>query len=918
MLNKSLFIEKRKGTEHLSLDGAWSFTDTDEKTESPEKLSYEMSAALPKSVAWCLFEAGKHGHPYEGLNSRDYLYIKNRIWYFKRSFFVEESQKHDMAYLCFDGVSYYSRVWLNGILLGEHEGMFGGPVCEVSTILKYGEENKIIVEITPPSYHSEDHPEKIEHSRIPHDLVAPWHVVNDGLTQNGHFCVAGIWRSVRIEFLNIYHITNPYIFTEDCNNEKATLSLEVPINTPFNKESEGLSSCVGLGYPNPRNCYACTIPPQTSEDTLKVAVKIIDDADGKCVYESDDLVNPVKFFSRDDQEEPNDFFYLCKKIEIKEPKLWYPNGYGEQNLYSVNISLYHDEKLCDTHTFKTAVRTVEVVQGACEKVYRRHEKFQFVINGQKIFLKGMNLTQTDVLYLEDKDEYDWVLSLAKNEGVSMVRIWNGGGVPENDIFYDLCDKYGLMVWQDAYIANCTSEHWDVDVHRSQLVYNICRTRNHPSLTVFCGGNEFNPYTAKNAAGMYATWDEYNTYIPDKIFYRTTPNGGSAHIYSDMEPTWYRHVYKHVPFVAESGIHSFPVFKTFKRIINKHEIETPLSNIFSDDFKNKFPEIINHFSEFQPDRVPRMLSRASHISNIQNIKLENLVEAVQMSAYEFYLIMAESMLENYPTTTGLMPWVFKRPWPTSAIQLVDAFGHPQAQYYGVKKGYDTIHPFVALEHLNFKRGEEINLPVKMYCDKAQESDLKVVLQLFDDKMNKFFESIEMVKNASYHVTEIAKYKVSLPDSINDAYFFVSVKAYCGEKMVGNSFYYPKVLSVFENKDVFERERAGACPNMYFEKGPFLKEQITSLDKASLCVDLLEKQEKGRREVYILNITNTSKIPAFPVKIDTVSDVSRCMCDDNIMFVDAGETRKIKVTVDKPFPENDGIVIGGWNTNVVIVK
>ncbi len=495
----------------------------------------------------------------------------------------------------------------------------------------------------------------------------------------------------------------------------------------------------------------------------------------------------------------------------------------------------------------------------------------------------------------------------------MVRVWNGGGVPESDAFYELCDKYGLMVWQDGYIANGTTERWDTEVHKSQISYNLCRTRNHPSLAVFCAGNEFNPYTPNNAAAMFVSWDEYDTYIPDRIFYRTTPDGGSAHIYNDMEPTWYRHLFKNVPFIGESGIHSFPVYKTFRRVINEKELKSPLDDIFSDKFKKDFPEFINHFTEFQPDRVPRMLARASHIANMKGIDIKTLTEAGQLASYEYYLVMIESILENYPKTTCIMPWVFKRPWPASAIQIVDAFGHPQLQYYAVKR----VHPFVSLSQLAFSRGEKIKLPIKIYSDDPVCGDLEVITELFDEKMNKFFADSKTLQKDSCHLSDVAEYEVSIPDSVYDAYFFVRVKAVVDGKTVGESFYYPKVLSCFDDEELYKKEKETVCGNMFFENGPFLKEQITGLEKATLSVTVSSFEEEKRKTVYLLDIENLSENPAFPVKIDTVSDVSRCMCDDNAFFLDKGEKKSIRVTVDRPSEDGASLLVSGWNFDDIYI-
>lgn len=131
----------------------------------------------------------------------------------------------------------------------------------------------------------------------------------------------------------------------------------------------------------------------------------------------------------------------------------------------------------------------------------------------------------------------------------------------------------IMVWQDMFIANTLDTHdYPQDILEDQIAYNLYRIRNHCSLALVCGGNEFNPYTKENAASMFVTERTVRTLVPDRLFHYTTPDGGSAHVYIDLEPVWYRHYYSALPFLAESGLHSMPNFKSLKKLISQKEAE----------------------------------------------------------------------------------------------------------------------------------------------------------------------------------------------------------------------------------------------------------------------------------------------------------------------------------------------------------
>ena len=141
----------------------------------------------------------------------------------------------------------------------------------------------------------------------------------------------------------------------------------------------------------------------------------------------------------------------------------------------------------------------------------------------------------DALYDLTADKYDWAVKMAKNLGVQMFRIW-GSGLLESDAFYSACNKYGIMVWQDFNIANFDTPEWPQEVWEAQVCQNIFRLRNQPSLAVWCGGNEFNPYSYGNAASMGILERNLSIFDPTRAFLRTSPDAGSMHSYPDFDPS----------------------------------------------------------------------------------------------------------------------------------------------------------------------------------------------------------------------------------------------------------------------------------------------------------------------------------------------------------------------------------------------
>ena len=876
----------------LSLDGEWGFTYLDTVSNEPWTLDYPYIAVLPASTYRCLERAGILPDPYFGKNSKLYEWVDKKNWYFTRKFMLEDINNKDI-FLCFDGVGYFCRVWLNGILLCTHEGMFGGPIMEVGEHIRVGE-NTLTVEIMPPAPDHKRNPLQDERADA---QIVPWNLRRDACTSNGDFIVFGIWRSVRIEVVPKTHISRPYLFTRSINGNTAKLRLSVELADPQVRELDVLPNG-GTKY---TFAYNNALDARTSGKQVRVHLTITEKDTGCLAYTSDDTVDiwDKKYVCTNKKYRECQFFET--DIEIENPRLWWPNQLGEPNLYTVILELYDEEELLDMLIFDTGIRTIEYLPSAGQRHRTRWDDFHFVINGRPIFLKGMNWMPVDFLLDISDEDYRWALDLAKNEGIQLLRVWSGGGIPEDDRFYYLCDELGMMVIQDSFIANQTTEAWDREVLQSQVCQNLYRIRNHPSLVLHTGGNEIDPYAQNNDAAMWVISREIADLDPSRKFWRTSPDKGSTHIYRDMEPVWYRKIYGQLPFIGESGIHSFPNAKSLRQQMSREEYERPLSNIFSEEFTKKNPELHNHFTEFIPERIPRMMSRASMISDIRGITLPDLCEATQIASCEFYQIMANAMRENYPVCCGLLPWVFKRAWTTTAIQLVDGLGDPIAPYYYLKNAYAPLAVHLALREVTYAPGETIIPDIRLLCDDTREwRGLTVGCEIYSP-------SLEYVRREifSCDVTPEDYQKAftgmpfTLPEDYTEKYFFLRVYAENNSGMLHQSVYWCKVLERMADEAFREQYRTSPQNNIDFDKGPWLKPQICALSKSEYTLTLLEKSTRydgaERRLNVKVKIENKGSLPIFPAKLDVLEDKTLFYADDNYFFLPAGTCRELSVEI-----------------------
>ena len=903
------YIEPRTGSHHFDLCGEWELTYKDKEASEPLDLNWNIKTKVPNSIYWSLYEANILPHPYKNCNSREYYWVDEKVWYYRKSFVLSRKQNYGRAFLCFDGASYYTRVWINGHLIGTHEGMFGGPIVQAEKHLNFDGQNEIMVEIKACGFGNKE----IFHKRMNRPFIAPWHVTRDNISGNGDFMVLGLWQSVRIEFLPIYHLSRPYLTTQAIENDNANIHLSVEISNEEVNELAGVKNDDRYTW-----AYANGLTGRKTNKQVALHIEISEKTSGENVFSSKDNINLMDYPGSCIDPKYYEFQFFNKEFQICHPSLWFIHDMGEPFLYMVSLSLWVDGKMIDKLSFDYGIRTLSLEASAGEQYRSRWGKFQFRLNGRNFFLKGMNWMPMDILYRFSRKEYRWMLEMAKNAGIQLLRVWSGGGLPETNDFYEICDELGILVWQDHFIANAETPDWPHDVLESQMVMNLCRIRNHPSLGVHCGGNEFNAYAPGNAASMFVIERNIQDYDPLRPFIRTTPDKGSAHIYRDMEPIWYRHLYGQLPFIAESGIHSFPNYRSIYPLISKDEANMPLPNL--QDIKTvreQFPNLLNHIAEYHPDRIPRMQARASQICDLKGITLKELCEASQVAAYEYYQVMIQAVRGNYPVTVGIMPWVFNRNWTTVGIQLVDGTKQPTASYYAVKNAYRPIDAIACLPHLTYAPEENIQFPVKVINEFGQDiSSALLYVQILSPQFELVHEEKHYINSES--IFQSTSFR--LPNNFEETFFFIRIVLMFDEIKISENVYHPKCLNRLRDNEFRIACRTEPQPNFFFDKGPWLKTQIQQGPQSTLDIRLLSKERSDDRVNVAVLVDNVSNVPAYPVIIEVVPEGLLFVANDNFFYLNGREHKKIELEIFNPNgidSNNISIIFQAWNSQLGII-
>lgn len=900
------YIWPRAGEQHILLDGPWEMRYRDAPLARPQDLESQsrwIRVQIPSSVQWALYESGELPHPYQHLNSQKYSWVPDKVWYYRRQFQVPASADGQYVFLCFEAAGYYLRVWINGMLLGRNEGMFGGPEVEVSKYLRFGQANEILVEAKAGSYGVENW-----NAWSTGKVILPWGVAGgpQAVTASGigpkELQPFGIWRSVRLEFVPRTHLERPFLVTEAAGSLEAHLKLKAEVFV----NAQSLDFQLHPWDRHLRKQFRDSWTSKRVETPWALKVEISEKGSSQPVLRQS---FPLQLY-----EGRN---FVEEDLRIPSPRLWWPNGLGKPNLYHVKLALARAGAPMDRMEFDYGIRVIRQEPSAGPRTEDRWANWQFVVNNRKFFVKGINWAwPLDILYHLPRERYRWMLEAARTAGIQMIRVW-GGGNPETEDFFALCDELGIMVWEDFPVANQETPLYPQDVWEAQVLHIIFSLRNHPSLAVWCGGNEFNPYSFGNATVTGITERSVRDFDGTRLFTRTTPDPGDFHPYVNLDPSWYGRMYRLLPFVSETGIYNMPEPQSILEVVDPHEFNTPVRDIFSKQYWASHPEFFHHFQE--PEGARTLWSRATQIDDLSAPNLNTFCEALQVAAGEFTQIYSDQIQANYPVTTGLMPWSLTVPWPIVYHTFIDGLGQATASYYFLKRTYEPTHVMLRLPHLIWAKGEKVPVTAAVLNAPATAtSGLKISVTVFNTDLRSIWSQERAVTlKPGPSVTNVNLGDFTIPDNLEDQFFIIvaELKRGTGE-LVSRSVYWPRCLKQMSDPDFRAKYRSGPQPSLVFDRGPWLKKEIVSTSSTTtLKLQLVSIRDDGRNRSHVqVRVRNTGRHPAFLTQLDVQGTKRAFFGTDNWFWLAAGEERWLEFEIlwrDPSTREKAMLTVAAWN-------
>ncbi|NPA35877.1 MAG: glycoside hydrolase family 2 protein [Chlorobi bacterium] len=631
------------------------------------------SAKVPGCVHTDLIEHKVIEDPFYRLNEHNVQWIDKKDWEYKTTFDVgNDILKKEHVILDFKGLDTYADVYLNEKLILNADNMFREWKVDCKEMLNKGENELRIYFHSPIKIGLEiydNYPYVVQSS--PNDLAKIGKVPGDkwisphirkapyqfGWDWGPRLVTSGIWKPVILEAWSSARIEDVHTRQKILTEKQADLVSELTI------ESSG-------------------------EQKAKVKILI----DGNTVKEEKVSLSEGRN-------------YVTVDYSIDNPELWWPNELGEQKLYNVTAEV-ETEKGADSFEHTLGLRTVELIRDSDDIGV----SFYFKVNGHPVFMKGANVIPNDVfLNRVTPEKYEHIISSAAKSNFNMLRVW-GGGIYEKDIFYDLCDKYGILLWHDFMFA-CNMYPGDekfLESVKHEAEDNVKRLRNHPSIAMWCGNNEIleawfqwgwkEENEKKQPEGAKAMWKAYKDiflnilrgtvkkYDPDRPYWASSPQSGDtvvSHIIDGDKHDW-RVWFQKVPFtiyhdnparfVSEYGFQSFPEMKTIKKYALPEDYD-----INSEVMKSHQRSFIgNRQIKYYMDQYFR-----------EPKDFESFIYTGLVLQGEGIKTGIEGHRFSMPRTMGSLYWQLNDVWPVASWSSIDYYGNWKAEQYMVRKAFEPV-------------------------------------------------------------------------------------------------------------------------------------------------------------------------------------------------------------------------------------
>lgn len=853
---------------------------------------------VPTTVLTALVKNGVYPDPYVGMNNmkipdasdefnRTYDLTKfshlpddRNAWtdpyWFWTQFRLPEAFAKKTIWLNIEGINYRADVWLNGHMIADSKevaGMFGRWALDITELSHMEGMNTLAIKIYPLDYPGLPAEPQLEAfgtfglnggttgdigKNVTMQSSVGWDWIPAVRDRN-----MGIWQDVCISATGPVDIRNPHIRTDLRlpDRDRARLSISV--------------EAVNLSGSKQKGELVVKIRPKAFKEPIVILEKKVELTPREALQ--------IRF---EGDEYP--------ELVVDNPKLWWPNGYGPQNLYEMAAYFKVEKEISDSEQSTFGIRKVGSEVSEVGDWLRR----DFFVNGKKILLKG-GAWVPDMMLNRDNIKLLHELRLLKEANLNMVRIWGGGVTPPQE-FFRICNELGLLVWHDFWITGDCQGTWDkgsqdypfeADVFLKNAADVVKKLRNHPSLIVWTGGNEGHPreeiyVPLRNE--IVARLDGTRPFLPSsgyteppKSWGLSWPDDHKAGSYSGGPYHWIdpREYYRKVKegkdwlFKNEVGIPSVPHWESLKKFIPDL---TPEPGV-------KFP--LNHTWGYhdacEGNGKYSLYDQAIRERYGDPLGLKDYAQKAQLVNAESYRAIFEAVNHGMEQTAGVLLWKTNPAWPSVIWQLYDWYLRPHAGYYYTKKANEPVHIQLNLSDLSVAVINHLFAPQK---------DLLVSATVYTLDMEEAWAKkarVEVDANSSVNV-----FRVEIPQdsSSNVCFVFLQLEGE-EENYLSENFYWLAADDDFT--------------------------ALKKLPAVDLDVDVTP-EENGKKRIYRVTFVNNSKTLAYFVNPSIRRgkegpEILPSFWSDNYFSILPGKARDVVVEFEEEQLEGEEphLNVEGWN-------
>jgi beta-mannosidase len=699
------------------------------------------AATVPGTVLTTLVNDHVYPEPLYGENMRSIPESLNKTSYWYRAVFaVPSAYKSRHIWLHFAGINYTAQIWVNGHEAGNMRGAFIRGDFDVSEFVKPGRSAVLAVLVSPQP-----------HPGVPHE-----HTVANGVGQNGGETAidgptflstigwdwlpairdrdTGIWLPVTMDSTGPVVVKDPFV-TADLAPSHETADLHVSTTLENKSSAPVAGTLTGVIH------WENTKEQNSGQHDITFQKSVTVAANGNETIALDSKSTP--------------------ELHLTNPELWWPNGYGPQNLYTLTLRFDTGakSKTSDSATRQFGIRKIEYQVPDSENL-------TLSVNGVRVMARGGNWGLDEGLKRISRERLDAQFHMHALANLNIIRNWVGQSTSPD--FYDMADKYGILLWDEFFQPNPNDgpDVTDIPTYIANVTDKVVRYRNHPSIAVWCARNE--GYPPKALDDMLKTL--MGRLDPTRLYQSNSADGRGVSSHGPYYWRSPRFFYAfNESFKTETGSVSIPTIESIQGMMPQKDWET-----INDDWaQHDMAAGAQRGNEFPTS----LAERYGHIRN-----LADFVQKGQLATYEAFRAMYEGRnAQMFKTTTGVITWMSHPAQPSFVWQLYHYDLEPNAALYAVKKAAETVH----VQFNEENRGIEV---VNNRPDVLNGLNLSVLIYRFDGTLDSH-ETYPVPQVPGSTTIKVAQIDVSA--RISPLYFIKLYLTDSNDNLLSTNFYWQHV-------------------------------------------------------------------------------------------------------------------------------